>query len=74
MTLLRIDFLLKLQTYHRDNPTQQERGQHMAERGQQGYFPDPQEGPALSPRDDCQRHPVIRQNRMKNGYQTSGPN
>lgn len=60
MALLGINRLLKLQTNHRDNPSQHERGDHMSEGCQKSDPSHMQETPPLRPRNDGQGNPVIR--------------
>jgi len=74
MSLLSINLLLKLQTDQSNNPAQHERGQHMAQRGQKRNASHAQQAPALRPRHNCQRNPVVRQDGMKDGNHTSGAN
>jgi hypothetical protein len=74
MALLGIDLLLKLQTNQGNDPAQDQRGQHMSQRGHERDSTHTQQAPALRARDDRQGHPVIGQDRVKNGHHTSGAN
>jgi len=74
MALLGIDLLLKLQTNQGNDPAQNQRSQHMSQRGHERDPTHTQQAPALRARDDRQGHPVIGQDRVKNGHHTSGAN
>ncbi len=74
MALLGVDFLLKLQTNQGDDSAQNQRGQHMPQRGHECDPSHTQQAPALRARDDRQGHPVIGQDRVKNGHHTGGAN